>query len=129
SQQEWIAEEEWCYKPNEFGKYDKGMKIRPNRKGYRLPTEVEWEHACGAGSETKFFFGEADELLGKYAWYARTSSNAVGRLKPNMFGLFDMLGNVFEWTQDNLPMTATRDIEDTPRDLEVDPPKSCIGRG
>lgn len=65
------------------------------RTGYRLPTEAEWEYACRAGSSTARHFGETELLLGQYAWYQRNSGDkrmlAVGSLKPNDAGLFDML--------------------------------------
>ena len=81
------------------------------RSGYRLPTEAEWEWACRAGTTTSRYYGQADELLAKYAWYTDDSSDKsaakpkpqlwpVGRLKPNDWGLFDTLGNALEWTQD-----------------------------
>jgi formylglycine-generating enzyme required for sulfatase activity len=70
---------------------------------YRLPTEAEWEYACRAGSTTKYFFGDNESDLEKYAWYGKNSNAAyhkVGQLQPNAFGLYDMLGNVSEWVMD-----------------------------
>lgn len=70
---------------------------------YRLPTEAEWEYACRAGSETEYFFGENPEQIAEYAWFAENSNQAthkVGLKKPNAFGLFDIVGNVSEWTYD-----------------------------
>ena len=70
---------------------------------YRLPTEAEWEYACRAGSKTSYFFGEDTTGLGKYAWYAGNSDNKyrkTGLKQPNAWGLYDMLGNVAEWTLD-----------------------------
>lgn len=70
---------------------------------YRLPTEAEWEYACRAGSRSKYFFGDDDQSLTSYAWYSANSDNkyhAVKLLKPNAWGLYDMLGNVAEWTMD-----------------------------
>jgi formylglycine-generating enzyme required for sulfatase activity len=72
------------------------------RTGYRLPTEAEWEYACRAGSETAYSFGWPADLLAKYAWYvenAHYQSQSVATLRPNEFGVFDMHGNVSEWTQ------------------------------
>ena len=78
---------------------------------YRLPSEVEWEYACRAGTKTPFHFGEtitgklanydasytyADELEEKY----RTKTTQVGQFPPNAFGLYDMHGNVWEWCAD-----------------------------
>jgi formylglycine-generating enzyme required for sulfatase activity len=88
--------------PSKYGK----MKVLPNylqRSGYRLPTEVEWEYACRAGSEAGYAFGEPQELLARYAWFVENSlsqTRPVGRLKPNDVGLFDMHGNVWQWTLD-----------------------------
>jgi eukaryotic-like serine/threonine-protein kinase len=73
------------------------------RTGYRLPTEAEWEYFCRAGTTTSRYYGHSIELLGKYAWYQNNGLQhawPTGELLPNDLGLFDMLGNVFEWCQD-----------------------------
>jgi len=70
---------------------------------FRLPTMAEWEYACRAGSESAYFFGDNPDSLKLYAWYGRNSNNVyhkVGQLKPNKWGLYDMLGNVAEWVLD-----------------------------
>jgi formylglycine-generating enzyme required for sulfatase activity len=116
SQQEGIDKDQWCYEPNGRGQYAEGMRAKPNYlrlKGYRLPSEAEWEYACRAGAVTSRYYGETEELLGRYAWYTTNSRNrgmlpgvpgALGVrgdcLKPNDFGLFDMLGNGLEWCQE-----------------------------
>jgi len=78
-------------------------------KQYRLPTEAEWEYACRAGSTNAFYFGSDPRKLKEYAWYIDSSDGetcAVGKKKPNAWGLYDMLGNVREWVSDYYSPTA-----------------------
>lgn len=66
--------------------------------GYRLPTDGEWQYACKAGS-TGYRYGEIDEI----AWYSGNSNSSIqemGLKKPNSWGLYDMLGNIWEWCWD-----------------------------
>ncbi len=70
----------------------------------RLPTEAEWEYCCRAGTTTQFSFGDDVKELGKYAWYKDNSKGydpPVGKKLPNAWGLYDMLGYVWEWCLDD----------------------------
>ena len=106
------------------------------RRGYRLPTEAEWEFAARAGTTTARFFGATAELLSDYAWFARNPprtkddpvdpndpqrTSPVGRLRPNDAGLFDVYGNVWEWTQDRVERHQAGQVQEDREDsvLEV----------
>jgi formylglycine-generating enzyme required for sulfatase activity len=84
-----------------------GGKVR-----FRLPTEAEWEYACRAGAAEELV-AERAELQG-VAWYGvepdglKQETQPVGQLQPNAFGLYDMLGNVWEWTLDAYSASAYR---------------------
>ena len=73
---------------------------------YRLPTESEWEYCCRALTTSRFYFGNDPgdgKSLTNYAWYSVNSGGTtqpVGELLPNAWGLVDMAGNVFQWCQD-----------------------------
>ncbi|AMV21866.1 Serine/threonine-protein kinase pkn1 [Planctomyces sp. SH-PL14] len=71
---------------------------------YRLPTEAEWEYACRAGSAAAYTYGNDPARLAEFAHFAGTSKGTGPRKvalgTPNAFGLYDMHGNVAEWTLD-----------------------------
>jgi formylglycine-generating enzyme required for sulfatase activity len=76
---------------------------KQTNKPYRLLTEAEWEYAARAKAMTRYSFGNNDAELGHYAWFEGNSesrAHPVGEKRPNAFGLYDMHGNVWQWTQD-----------------------------
>jgi len=101
SKEEGIPEDQWCYEIK-----GQATKLKENYlglSGYRLPTGAEMEYATRAGALTCRYYGETEDLLAKYAWYAKNAQEKtwpVGSLKPNDLGLFDVQGNVFTWCQE-----------------------------
>jgi len=88
---------------------------------YRLPTESEWEYAARAGTTTRFWWGDDESAAAAHAWYKENSggqTHAVGLKPANRFGLYDMAGNVWQWTTDWY----------APRHVAADPVEtSCCG--
>jgi formylglycine-generating enzyme required for sulfatase activity len=106
----WYDAVAFCNKLSDRDGYTKCYTISGNSvtcdwdaNGWRLPTEAEWEYACKAGSTTDFYNGNNENDLAQIAWYSGNSNDSThvgGQKKPNKFGLYDMLGNVFEWVWD-----------------------------
>lgn len=66
---------------------------------YRVPSEAEWEYACRAGAQTRYTFGDSiDSTMATFG--ASSGPVPAGRFRPNAFGLYDLHGNVREWTAD-----------------------------
>jgi formylglycine-generating enzyme required for sulfatase activity len=105
-----LPEEEMVYPPipeiRQAQKKNQPLKITAwhlQRRGYRLPTEAEWEYICRAGAVTARFHGAGEvgtRVASRYAWYDGNSGDRtwpVGQKRPNDLGMFDMLGNVWQW--------------------------------
>jgi formylglycine-generating enzyme required for sulfatase activity len=109
SEQEQIPQEQWCYETDGRGRVQRLKEGYLGLAGYRLATEAEWEYACRAGTVTARYYGEAEELLPKYAWYAKNAADRswpVGLKKPNDLGLFDLHGNISTWCQESYHLFA-----------------------
>ena len=75
----------------------------PKQSGFRLLTEREWEYVARGGMETTYSFGTSEALLDEYGWYDKNSggwSHPTAMLRPSVAGLFDIHGNLWEWTDD-----------------------------
>ena len=75
-------------------------RMNKTGKGFRLPSEAEWEYACRAGTPTAYFFGGDIKKTEANIGFLEDKLSVVGAYKPNKFGLFDTHGNVAEWVSD-----------------------------
>lgn len=103
----WIEAISFCNALSEYLGKDKcytidlateSVTLKSEANGFRLPTEAEWQYACQAGTKD-IRHGELIEI----AWFKENSNNRtqeVGQKTPNDWGLYDMLGNVWEWCSD-----------------------------
>jgi formylglycine-generating enzyme required for sulfatase activity len=112
SQREGIPREQWCYPASDSGSLG-DLNAMPAdflaRRGYRLPTEAEWEYASRANATTPHHFGQRAEIMDDYAWFIENSPrlpSAVGLKKPNDLGGFDLLGNMYEWCHRGHPESS-----------------------
>lgn len=103
---------------------------------YRLPTEAEWEYACRAGTTSAYSFGDDPDQLTQYGWFydnANEKYQKVGLKKPNPWGIYDMHGNVMEWTADQYVPDYFKQIQEDPNNPYIKPvtlyPRSARGGG
>ena len=101
---ETLDKEQYPREPNpECNWAPRNWPLELDRRGFRLPTESEWEVASRAGARTAYGYGSDVALLGQFGWFVENSGKHVHpprELRPTVRGVFDLHGNLFEWTHD-----------------------------
>ena len=93
-----------CYDEDAARGSEHYLKCDFSKNGFRLPSEAEWEYACRAGTKSHFHTGDTEKDLQKAGWYLGNSDGSthpVAKKEPNVWGLYDMHGNVFEFCDDD----------------------------
>ena len=108
-----------CVSWNDVQDFVRRLNEAEGRQVYGLPTEAQWEHACRAGTSTRWSFGDDEGQLRKHAWYSENAwdvgiqdAQPVGTKLPNPWGLFDMHGNAYEWVEDRYGPYSSGRLED-----------------
>jgi formylglycine-generating enzyme required for sulfatase activity len=116
----WQSAQEFCEKATK----QTGHEVQ-------LPTEAQWEYACRAGTTTAYYSGDTIADLDKVAWHGGNSGRQLhpgGQKLPNAWGLYDMLGNIREFTRD-LYDPAPKDDATDPTGPTAGDPKNHVVRG
>ena len=125
---DWFAARDYC---GQLTQQERAAGRIATNCAYRLPTEAEWEYACRAWTSTRFSYGDDPGYtdLANYAWYRANAvaTQPVGLKLPNLWGLYDMYGNVAEWCQDGGPWTYPGGSAIDPAGPEVG--EARMGRG
>ncbi|MEW4489923.1 bifunctional serine/threonine-protein kinase/formylglycine-generating enzyme family protein [Thalassoglobus sp. JC818] len=83
--------------PGDGSSHYYNVTLRNGIDGFRLPTDAEWEYCCRTHTTTDFFFGTSVKLLPEFAVYSRPTTQPCGTKLCNVWGFFDLTGNVHEW--------------------------------